>query len=299
MATVSDPSSWRSTRRCGAGRLWCRSTRRPRRRDSRTAGGSGAAVRVRPAAAAAMTGAGGGAAPEGRRARRGRGVRRSDQLAAAVPDEEVTGAVSETDDALILCTSGTTGRPGSAVRSSPGDVGRVRPSWPPAACGPATGLARRAALRRRRARHHALDPGTMIGAKHVESGPASTRRPCSTRWSRSDHDVSAFPYVPVLLRLPDLADRNLSCWRNGLFAPPPCPRASRTTCHRIAAGEFIQLRATERPGRRVDCDAEQVKARPTPAAGRRCRSPRRAWPTRRPRHRPGRRSANCCCAASR
>jgi len=37
------------------------------------------------------------------------------ELAAAAPEEEVTGAVSETGDALILYTSGTTGRPKGAL----------------------------------------------------------------------------------------------------------------------------------------------------------------------------------------
>jgi acyl-CoA synthetase (AMP-forming)/AMP-acid ligase II len=72
-----------------------------------------------------------------------------------------------------------------------------------------------------------------------------------------------------LLRLPDLADRDLSCWRTGLFGAAPMPAgAVERLVTALPQVSFIQLCGqTEAGPGGVYCDVEQVKARPD-ASGR-------------------------------
>jgi acyl-CoA synthetase (AMP-forming)/AMP-acid ligase II len=79
-----------------------------------------------------------------------------------------------------------------------------------------------------------LIPGTMIGAKHVILPRFD---PATVLGTLESERITMFFGVPTmyrfLLRLPDLADRDLSCWRTGLFGAALCPRARSNGCHRL------------------------------------------------------------------
>jgi fatty-acyl-CoA synthase len=88
-----------------------------------------------------------------------------------------------------------------------------------------------------------LIPGTMIGARHVilpRSDPAAVLD------TLESERITMFFGVPAmyqfLLRLPDLANRDLSCWRTGLFGAAPMPASAVerlvTTLPQV---NFIQL----------------------------------------------------------
>ena len=188
----------------------------------------------------------------------------------AAPDEEVTDVVSETDDALILYTSGTTGRPKGAL------FDHHRVMWAGftfvASCGMRAGdrFLHVAPLYHAAELGIMLIPGTMIGAKHVILPRFD---PATVLDTLESERITMFFGVPTmyqfLLRLPDLADRDLSCWRTGLFGAAPMPASAvEQLVTALPQVSFIQLCGqTEGGPGGVYCDVEQVKARPD-ASGR-------------------------------
>ena len=192
------------------------------------------------------------------------------ELAAAGPYGEVTDAVTEADDALILYTSGTTGRPKGAL------FDHHRAMWAGfifvAACGMRVGdrFLHVAPLYQAAELGIMLIPGTMIGARHVILPRFD---PATVLDTLESERITMFFGVPTmyqfLLRLPDLADRDLSCWRTGLFGAAPMPASAvGRLVTALPQVSFIQLCGqTEAGPGGVYCDVEQVKARPD-ASGR-------------------------------
>jgi len=115
-----------------------------------------------------------------------------------------------------------------------------------------------------------LIPGTMIGARHVILPRFD---PATVPGTLESERITMFFGVPTmyqfLLRLPDLADRDLSCWRTGLFGAAPMPASAvERLVTALPQVSFLQLCGqTEGGPGGVYCDAEQVKARPD-ASGR-------------------------------
>jgi fatty-acyl-CoA synthase len=192
------------------------------------------------------------------------------ELAAAAPDGEVADAITEADDALILYTSGTTGRPKGAL------FDHHRVMWAGfifvASCGMRAGdrFLHVAPLYHAAELNIMLIPGTMIGARHV----ILPRFDPATVLDRLESErITMFFGVPTmyqfLLRLPDLARRDLSCWRTGLFGAAPMPASAvEQLVTALPQVSFIQLCGqTEAGPGGVYCDVEQVKARPD-ASGR-------------------------------
>jgi fatty-acyl-CoA synthase len=192
------------------------------------------------------------------------------ELAAAGPYGEVTDAVTEADDALILYTSGTTGRPKGAL------FDHHRVMWAGftfvASCGMRVGdrFLHVAPLYHAAELGIMLIPGTMIGARHVILPRFD---PATVLDTLESEQITMFFGVPTmyqfLLRLPDLAGRDLSCWRTGLFGAAPMPASAvGRLVTALPQVNFIQLCGqTEAGPGGVYCDVEQVKARPD-ASGR-------------------------------
>jgi len=191
-------------------------------------------------------------------------------LAAQAESGVVAGAVTESDDALILYTSGTTGKPKGAL------FDHHRVMWATvnfiAACGMRVGdrFLHVAPL------YHAAElcimlmPGTMIGATHVVLPGFD---PGKVLDAMETEQITMFFGVPtmfqLLLRQPDAGRRDLSSWRTGLFGAAPMPASAVkqlfTTWPQV---DFMQLCGqTEAGPGGIYCDAGQVKARPD-ASGR-------------------------------
>jgi fatty-acyl-CoA synthase len=182
------------------------------------------------------------------------------------PDVEI----SESDDALILYTSGTTGKPKGALfdhhRSMWVSVNTI------ATCGMKVGdrFLHVAPLFHAAELCIMLMPGTMLGAKHVV---LSGFDPMVVADKLESERITMFFGVPTmfqfLLKVPDLAQRDLSAWRTGLFGAAPMPASAVeqlvTTLPQV---EFLQLCGqTEGGPGGIYSDAAQVKARPD-ASGR-------------------------------
>jgi acyl-CoA synthetase (AMP-forming)/AMP-acid ligase II len=183
-------------------------------------------------------------------------------LAAEQPGGPVEVEVAESDNAQILYTSGTTGHPKGAL------FDHHRAMWESLACIATVGLKDGDRLLHVAPLYHAAElnimlvPGTVIGATHIiHNGfdPAKV--------------LTMFFGVPTmfqfLLRLPDLASRDLSAWRTGMYGAAPMPT---TAVQQLVAAfpsvEFMNLCGqTEAGPGGIFLNRQQVLARPD-ASGR-------------------------------
>jgi acyl-CoA synthetase (AMP-forming)/AMP-acid ligase II len=110
-----------------------------------------------------------------------------------------------------------------------------------------------------------LVPGTMLGATHVVLPRFD---PAAVLAAMESERITMFFGVPTmfqfLLRSPDLADRDLSAWRTGLFgAAPMPPSAVAQLLSALPHVEFMQLCGqTEAGPGGIYSTAAQVAARP-------------------------------------
>jgi fatty-acyl-CoA synthase len=191
-------------------------------------------------------------------------------LAAQAGTGPVPDVVTESDDALLMYTSGTTGRPKGAL------FDHHRVLWTSVNCVAACGMRVGDRFLHVAPLYHAAElgimliPGTMIGATHVVLPGFD---PGKVLDALESERITMFFGVPTmfqfLLRQPDATRRDLSAWRTGLFGAAPMPPSAVeqlvTTWPRV---NFMQLCGlTEAGPGGIYADVEQVKARPD-ASGR-------------------------------
>jgi len=192
-------------------------------------------------------------------------------LASTEPDTAPAVAVSEGDDALILYTSGTTGRPKGAL------FDHHRVLWVGISCAMLFGLRDGDRILHVAPMYHGADlammivGGTQIGATHVV---LPGFEPGAVLDALEQQRINVFFGVPtmyqLLLRHPSLARRKLPDWRVGVFGAAPMPAAAvRATLDAFPDVELIQAcgQTEGGPGGIYSSSAE-VLARPD-ASGRR------------------------------
>jgi fatty-acyl-CoA synthase/feruloyl-CoA synthase len=145
----------------------------------------------------------------------------TDELLAAQGDG-VAAEVDESDDAEILYTSGTTGRPKGVL------LDHHRVLWVGVGLSPAVGLREGDRMLHVAPFYHSaelnlfLTTGTTLGCTHVVPG---VFEPAQTLELLERERIATFFGVPtmyqLLLREPSLAERDLSAWRIGMFGAAP------------------------------------------------------------------------------
>lgn len=190
--------------------------------------------------------------------------------AQAHPGGVVEVEVSESDDAQILYTSGTTGSPKGAL------FDHHRALWTAIACMATCGMADQDRFLHAAPLYHAAElcimliPGTIIGATHIVHDKFE---PAAVLDTLERERITMFFGVPTmyqfLLRLPDLGERDLSSWRTGMFGAAPMPPTAVDELTRVLPHvNFLQMCGqTEAGPSGIFADCDQVRERPD-ASGR-------------------------------
>jgi fatty-acyl-CoA synthase len=198
--------------------------------------------------------------------------RHLDLIAAA--DEQAAVTIEETatedDNALIFYTSGTTGRPKGVLldhrRSMKAAIAAV------AILGQrvADRLLHVAPLYHAAAMGVQLIPGTLLGVKHIVHSRFDPEKVVETMESEK---ITMFFGPPtmyqILLKVPDIATRDLSAWRTGLYgAAPMPPNVLEAMFEAFPQTEFVQFAGqTEAGPGGIYLTSEQARERPD-ASGR-------------------------------
>jgi fatty-acyl-CoA synthase len=177
--------------------------------------------------------------------------------------------VDESDDAQILYTSGTTGKPKGAL------FDHHRMLWVAVGCIATCGMTDGDRFLHVAPLYHAAElcllmSGTLIGATHIVHAKFD---PADVLNTLVREQITMFFGVPTmyqfLLRLPDLASCDLSAWRTGMFgaAPMPASAVEKLTAT-LPNVNLIQLCGqTEAGPSGIFADRDQVRERPD-ASGR-------------------------------
>jgi acyl-CoA synthetase (AMP-forming)/AMP-acid ligase II len=191
-------------------------------------------------------------------------------LAAAHPASPPAVDVIENDDATILYTSGTTGRPKGAL------FDHHRTLWAGANNALMLGLRDGDRILHVAPMYHAgaltvIVGGTHIGGTHVIL-PGFAPEPVLD--ALEQHQINVFFGVPTMYQLllhhHSLHGRDLAAWRVGLFAAAPMPASAvQAALHALPHVELIQACGqTEGGPGGIYATANEVRARPD-ASGRR------------------------------
>ena len=190
----------------------------------------------------------------------------ADEQAAVVVEETAT----EDDDALILYTSGTTGRPKGVLldhrRSMKAGIAAV------AILGQrvADRLLHVAPLYHAAALGVQLIPGTLLGVKHIVHSRFDPEKVVETM---EREKVTMFFGPPtmyqIMLKVPSITSRDLSAWRTGLYgAAPMPPSVLEAMFEAFPQTDFVQFAGqTEAGPGGIYLTGEQARERPD-ASGR-------------------------------
>ncbi len=190
--------------------------------------------------------------------------------AAQRPAEPVEADIAESDDAQILYTSGTTGKPKGAL------FDQYRMLWETAAFIATVGLRDGDRMLHVAPLYHSaelnlmLTPGMFLGATHVVH---ESFDPAAVLDTLERERITMFFGVPTmyqfLTRIPGAGGRDLRAWRTGMFGAAPMPAtAVRALVETFPGVEFMQLCGqTEGGPGGILSTHEQTVARPD-ASGR-------------------------------